>query len=96
MTAMLIEAYGAEGAIALSQSYSLDFLKPLVSQTAEMRKSDEDRKEDDLETRQSRFAAENKHRSIKVTTPEGVERKINLSKFATNLNTDQNPNPRNN
>ena len=91
MTAMLIEAYGAEGAIALSNNYSLDFLKALISQTAQMRKSDEEREEETLEARQSRFMAENKHRSIKVTDVKGNERKINLSQFAPQIKPISNP-----
>lgn len=79
---MLIEAYGAPGAIALSDRYSVDFLKSLISQTVEMRKTDEDREAELFEDKQTEFLTKNKHRSVNLTKQNGEVEKISLSQFA--------------
>ncbi|MDJ0591282.1 MAG: hypothetical protein QNJ72_15005 [Pleurocapsa sp. MO_226.B13] len=79
---MLIEAYGAEGAIALSLCHSFDYLKALLSQTAEMRKSDEDREQEYQEEKLTEFIERNQHRSVELKNPDGTQRQIKLKKFA--------------
>ena len=84
---MLIEAYGANGAIALSDRYSLDFLKSLISQTAKMRKTDEEKeaeREEEIITQKQKkfFSAKNKNRSVKVQKQDGSTKKISLAQFA--------------
>lgn len=82
--AMLIEAYGAEGAIALGDRYSFAYLKDLIGQTAEMRKSDEDRASEILDEKEQDFFEKNKSRSIKLVDNEGETQKIPVSMFAVN------------
>lgn len=80
--AMLIEAYGAEGAIALGDRYSFSYLKDLIGQTAEMRKSDEDREQEVLDEKEQDFFEKNKHQTIKISDDEGETQKIPVSMFA--------------
>lgn len=81
-TAVLIEAYGASGAVALGDRYPLDFLIPLIEQTKQMRKSEEELEEEYLEEKQDSFIENNKNNHKAFTLPNG--RKVSLSQFAVN------------
>ncbi len=74
--AMLIEAYGTEGAIALGEKFSYSFLSLLLDQTIEMRKAPEEREKENIQD----WIEENKERTIEIQTEQGA-RKINLASF---------------
>lgn len=83
---MLIEAYGVTGAIALSDRHSLDFLKLLIKQTAERRKSEETRKEEReakiiAKKEDEFFNSKNIKPSVKIKTKTGETKEINLAQF---------------
>ncbi len=80
--AMLIEAYSVEGAIALAEKYSLDFLSKLIAQTARMRQDPEEREQQRAEKKLSQWLDKNKERSISIPDEEGKTRKINLANYA--------------
>lgn len=80
---MLIEAYGVEGAIALGEKFSFDYLKSLLQQTAEMRRSPEDREAEHQEEQLDKFIERNKTRSVAIKNNDGTERKIKLNRFKT-------------
>ena len=73
---MLIEAYGTEGAIALGEKFSYNFISLLLDQTIELRKEPEDREKEQLQD----WVEENQNRSIEIKTEQGA-RKINLNSF---------------
>lgn len=83
---MLIEAYGAQDAMILADRYSFDFLTCLISQTAELRKTEEDREDEVIEDKQQKFIDKNKHRSVKLPQKDGSFRKIKLSQFLVTNN----------
>lgn len=78
---MLIEAYGVEGAISLSDRFSFDYLKSLITQTAEMRKSTEDKEEEYQEEQLDKFIERNQNRSVAIKNTDGTERKLKLNRF---------------
>lgn len=80
---MLIEAYGVQGAIALSDRFSFDDLKSLIQQTAEMRKSPEDKEAEHQEEQLDKFIERNQNRAVAIKNNDGTERKIKLNRFKT-------------
>lgn len=78
----MIEAYGAQGAITLGDRYPLDFLVPLIEQTKQMRKSDEELEEEYLENKQQKFQQQNQNNNKTFALPNG--KKVSLSQFAVN------------
>jgi hypothetical protein len=74
MMAMLVEAYGAEGAIALSKECPLQFLDSLLCQTVELRRNPEDREEEEREQAIKEWKQRNQGRSISFTGPAGETR----------------------
>lgn len=78
----MIEAYGAESAIILGDRYPLDFLVPLIEQTKQMRKTEEELDEEYLEEKQERFIETNKGNNKTFALPDG--RKLALSQFSVN------------
>jgi hypothetical protein len=80
---MLIEAYGAREAIALSDRFSFNDLKSLIAQTAEMRKSPEDKEAEYQEEQLDKFIERNSHRSVAIKNTDGTERKLKLNRFKT-------------
>jgi hypothetical protein len=80
---MLIEAYGAQDAIALSDRFSFDDLKSLITQTAEMRKSPEDKEAEHQEEQLDKFIERNQNRAVAIKNPDGTERKLKLNRFKT-------------
>ena len=76
--AMAIEAYGTEGAIALAEKYSYNFLSLLLEQTAELRKDPQEREKDNI----ARWVSENQERSVNIKDESGKVKKINLKSFA--------------
>jgi len=79
---MLIEAYGVPGMISLSDRFDFDFLSSLITQTAEMRKTEEDREKEILEQKQEDFMEKNINRSVNLKQRDGTVKKVNLSQFA--------------
>lgn len=69
------------GALALGDRYSLDFLSPLIEQTKQLRKTDEEWEEEELEERERKFWEKNQHRSVKLTDRQGNTTKIALAQF---------------
>lgn len=74
--AMLIEAYGTEGAIALGEKFSYNFLSMLLDQTIELRKEPEEREKGNIQD----WIEEQGDRTIEISTSSGA-RKINLKSF---------------
>lgn len=75
---MCIEAYGADGAIAVCEKYSYQFVVALLGQTAQLRKDPEEKEKEDIQD----WVEENKERSIQVKTDDGNTKKFNLKSFA--------------
>ncbi len=73
---MLIEAYGTEGAIALGEKFSYNFISLLLDQTIELRKEPEDREKEQLQD----WVEENQDRTVEIQTKQGA-RKININSF---------------
>lgn len=74
--AMLIEAYGTEGAIALGEKFSYNFLSLLLDQTIELRRDPEDKDKEDIQD----WVEQNKERTIEIGTGE-AKRAINIASF---------------
>lgn len=81
MMAVLIEAYEATGAIALSSQFSLQELNLLISQTAEMRRDPEERQQEQDAEDAKRFMETNKGRKIEFRSARGEVEVLDLSEF---------------
>jgi hypothetical protein len=68
---MMIEAYGCEGAIALSREFPLQFLDDLLCQTAELRKTPEERIEEEREKAIEVWKEQNQGRTITFSGADG-------------------------
>jgi hypothetical protein len=67
----MVEAYGCEGAIALSKEFPLQFLDSLLCQTAELRKTPEERIEEERKKAIAEWKTKNLGRTLTFTGPDG-------------------------
>ncbi len=74
--AMMIEAYGTEGAIALGEKFDYNFISMLLDQTIELRRDPQDREKENIQD----WIEENQNRTIEIGTGE-AKRTINIASF---------------
>ncbi|HBE30357.1 MAG TPA: hypothetical protein DD990_03150 [Cyanobacteria bacterium UBA11368] len=80
--AMLHEVYGAEGAIAYSEIYSVQDLKALLDQTYELRRDPKERESEERQQKAKQWVEENKNKILRVPTGDGNFSPIPLAFFA--------------
>lgn len=79
---MLIEAYGKGGIVPwLVETYSIEFLEKLLSQTLEFRRDPEEREREQFEVEREQWLEENKDKDLVFVGENGEKEVINLSMF---------------
>lgn len=78
---MLIQAYGAEGAIALSREFPLQFLDDLLCQTVELRRDPEERIKEAEEQEVLEWKEKNKDKEIEFYGLNGDVKRLSLASF---------------
>ena len=79
---MLIEAYGKGGLVPwLVETYSIEFLEKLLSQTFELRRDPEEREREQFDAEREKWLEDNKGKDFVFVNENGKQETINLSAF---------------